>query len=51
MSHLRGFRAVPALMRIGFAEAVAYRAEFVIWMLSTTLPLVNLALWSAVPPV
>ena len=48
LSHLRGFRAVPALMRIGFAEAVAYRAEFVVWMLSTTLPLVNLALWSAV---
>jgi len=44
----RSFRAVPALLRIGFAEAVAYRAEFVVWMLSTTLPLVNLALWSAV---
>ena len=48
MSHLRGFRAVPALMRVGFAEAVAYRAEFVIWMLTTTLPLVNMALWSTV---
>ncbi len=48
MSFGRSLRAVPALMRIGFAEAVAYRAEFVIWMLSTTLPLVNLALWSAV---
>jgi ABC-2 type transport system permease protein len=44
----RNFRAVPALLRVGFAEAVAYRAEFVVWMLSTTLPLVNLALWSAV---
>ena len=48
MSHLRALRAVPALMRVGFAEAVAYRAEFVVWMLSTTLPLVNLALWSEV---
>jgi ABC-2 type transport system permease protein len=48
MSQLRVLRAVPVLLRIGFAEAVAYRAEFVVWMLSTTLPLVNLALWSAV---
>jgi ABC-2 type transport system permease protein len=44
----RTLRAVPAMLRVGFAEAVAYRAEFVVWMLSTTLPLVNLALWSAV---
>jgi ABC-2 type transport system permease protein len=48
VSLARSLRAVPALMRIGFAEAVAYRAEFVVWMLSTTLPLVNLALWSTV---
>jgi ABC-2 type transport system permease protein len=44
----RALKAFPALLRIGFAEAVAYRAEFVVWMLSTTLPLVNLALWSTV---
>jgi ABC-type uncharacterized transport system permease subunit len=25
------FRAFPTLLRIGFAEAVAYRAELVIW--------------------
>ena len=50
MSHAvaRGSRAVGALLKVGFASAIAYRAEFVIWMLSTTLPLVNLALWSAV---
>lgn len=41
-------RALPALFRIGFAEAVAYRAEFLVWMLSTTMPLIMLALWSAV---
>ncbi len=41
-------RALPALFRIGFAEAVAYRAEFLVWILSTTMPLVMLALWSAV---
>jgi len=41
-------RVLPALFRIGFAEAVAYRAEFFVWMLSTTMPLIMLALWSAV---
>ncbi len=41
-------RAFPTLLRIGFAESVAYRAEFVVWMLTTTMPLVMLALWTAV---
>ena len=41
-------RALPAMMKVGFAEAVAYRAEMLVWMLSTTMPLVMLALWSAV---
>jgi ABC-2 type transport system permease protein len=41
-------RAFPTLLRVGLAEAVAYRAEMVVWMLSTTMPLVNLALWHAV---
>jgi ABC-2 type transport system permease protein len=40
-------RAFPTLLRIGLAEAVAYRAEMLVWMLSTTMPLVNLALWHA----
>ncbi|HSN92391.1 MAG TPA: ABC-2 family transporter protein [Anaeromyxobacteraceae bacterium] len=44
----RTLRALPALLRTGFAAAVAYRAEFVVWLLSTTMPLVMLALWSAV---
>jgi viologen exporter family transport system permease protein len=44
----RTIRIYPALLRIGLAEAVAYRAEFFIWMLTTTLPLVMLALWTAV---
>ena len=38
---------VPAAPRIGFAEAVAYRAEFLVWMLSTNMPLVMLAIWAA----
>jgi ABC-2 type transport system permease protein len=41
------WRAYPTLLRIGLAEAVAYRAEFLIWMLATTMPLVMLAITSA----
>jgi ABC-2 type transport system permease protein len=44
----RTLRALPALLRVGFAESVAYRAEFLVWLLSTTMPLVMLALWTAV---
>lgn len=45
---IRAARAYPSLLRVGFAEAVAYRAEMLVWMLTTTMPLVSLALWSAV---
>lgn len=48
MSVVRTLRAMPALLRIGLAETVAYRAEFIIWMLTTTLPLVMLGLWTSV---
>jgi ABC-2 type transport system permease protein len=41
-------RAMPTLLRVGMAETLAYRAEFVIWMLTTTLPLVMLGLWTSV---
>ncbi len=44
----RVLHAYPTLLRVGFAEAVAYRAELIVWMLTTTMPLVSLALWSAV---
>lgn len=44
----RVLRAVPTLVRVGLAEAVAYRAEMLVWLLSTTMPLVMLALMSAV---
>jgi ABC-2 type transport system permease protein len=40
--------AFPSLLRVGFMDAVAYRAELVVWMLATTMPLVMLALWSTV---
>lgn len=44
----RSLRAFPTLLRVGFADALAYRAEFLIWILSTNMPLVMLALWNAV---
>ncbi len=48
MSLRSALRAAPTLLRIGFAESIAYRAELLIWVLSTTMPFINLALWSAV---
>src|SRR5512133_1012695 len=36
------------MLRVGFAEAIAYRAEMLVWLLSTTMPLVMLALMTAV---
>ncbi|HEY6105864.1 MAG TPA: ABC-2 family transporter protein, partial [Anaeromyxobacteraceae bacterium] len=44
----RTLRALPTLLRVGLAEAVSYRAELLVWLLSTNMPLVMLALWSAV---
>lgn len=48
MSARTSLRAIPAMVRIGFAEAFAYRAEMLVWILSTTMPLVMLAMWHAV---
>jgi ABC-2 type transport system permease protein len=47
-SALRALRALPTLLRIGVAETVAYRAEFVVWILTTTQPLIMLGLWTSV---
>lgn len=44
----RAVRALPTMLRVGIAETVAYRAEFLVWVLTTTLPLVMLSLWSTV---
>jgi ABC-2 type transport system permease protein len=44
----RAVRAFPTLLRIGLAEVVAYRAEFLVWILTTNMPLVMLAIWHAV---
>lgn len=44
----RAVWAYPAMLRTGLAGAIAYRAEMLVWMLTTTMPLVSLSLWSAV---
>jgi ABC-2 type transport system permease protein len=44
----RTFAALPTLFRVGVAETVAYRAEFLVWILTSTMPLINLALWTSV---
>jgi ABC-2 type transport system permease protein len=44
----RAVRALPTLLRIGFADTVAYRAEFLVWVLTTTQPLIMLGLWTSV---
>jgi viologen exporter family transport system permease protein len=43
----RTLRALPTLLRIGVAETVAYRAEFLVWILTTTQPLIMLGLWTS----
>lgn len=48
MSLRNSVRALPTLMRVGFSEAVAYRAEMLVWILATTMPFIMLALWTAV---
>lgn len=45
---VRALRALPTLLRIGVAETVAYRAEFLVWILTTTQPLIMLGLWTSV---
>jgi ABC-2 type transport system permease protein len=41
-------KALPTLFRVGIAESVTYRAEMFVWVLSTTMPLIMMALWTAV---
>jgi len=44
----RAIRAYPTLLRVGLSEVVAYRAEFLVWILTTNMPLVMLAIWHSV---
>ncbi len=39
---------MASLLRVGFADAMAYRSETLIWFLSTTTPLIMMVLWTAV---
>jgi len=48
MSLRNTVRAFPSLLRVGFSEALAYRAELLVWVLSTTMPFIMMALWTAV---
>jgi ABC-2 type transport system permease protein len=40
--------AFPTLLRIGLSEAVAYRGELLIWLLTTNTPIIMLIVWTAV---
>jgi ABC-2 type transport system permease protein len=44
-------RAFPTMLKVGFSEAVAYRAEMLVWVFSTTMPFVMMVLWSSVAEV
>ena len=48
MSVSASLRAMPTMLRVGLAETIAYRAEMIVWILTTTMPLVMLALWTSV---
>ncbi len=41
-------RALPELARVSVSRHVAYRAELTLWILTSLLPLVMLAVWSTV---
>lgn len=41
-------KMVPTFLKVGVAEMTAYRVEVVIWILTTTLPLIMFAMWSTV---
>lgn len=41
-------RMFPTMLRVGFANMAAYRAEVFIWILTTTMPLIMYAMWSTV---
>lgn len=46
MTHL--LRALPDILRVSAAEVTAFKAELALWVLTATLPLIQLALWNAV---
>lgn len=48
MSVSNTVRALPGLIKVSIAESIAYRAEIFIWIFTTTMPFIMLALWRAV---
>ena len=48
MSARHQLRALAALWRLGFAEASAYRVALFVWILTSTFPLISLALWAGI---
>jgi ABC-2 type transport system permease protein len=44
----RELRMFPTMLKVGFANMAAYRAEVFIWILTTTMPLIMYAMWSTV---
>lgn len=48
MSVRASLRATPALLRVGLVASLAYRAELLVWILATTMPLVMMALFATV---
>jgi ABC-2 type transport system permease protein len=48
VSFRQTLKAAPTLFRVGFMQSIAYRAEMFVWILSSTMPLVMLALFTAV---
>jgi ABC-2 type transport system permease protein len=45
---MAALRAMPGLLRVGFVGALAYRAEFLVWVLAYSMPVIMMALWTAV---
>ncbi len=45
---MRAWRVATTLLKVGFADAVAYRSEMLVWLLSTNTPVIMLFLWRAV---
>ena len=41
-------KMLPTIFRVGFADLVAYRSEMVIWILTTTMPLIMFSMWSSI---
>lgn len=48
MSLRSTLKALPTVLKVASNEALAYRAEMIVWVLATTMPLVMMALWTAV---